>query len=104
MIWRLTESTIRPLDIDTTSSKCYIYFRRDVSEKKYISEFGTTTIYQYMEAKVGKTEYEKNKSLYDAELSIMDIEQAITELDLRNIETEQAITDLDLRIMEVESR
>lgn len=103
MVWRISESTIKPLEIDTTSSKRYIYFRRDISEKKYTEE-SDVTVYQYMEAKVDKVEYEKNKSLYDAELSIMDIEQAITEMDLKNIEAEQAITDLDLRVMEVELR
>ena len=106
MIWKVTESTCKPLDVDDTSSKHTIYFHRDISEKIVEANDGEnqtqTTIYQYMEAKVNKDFYKKNKSLIDNELSIIDVEQSITDLDLQNIETEQSITDLDLRLMEVE--
>ena len=83
-----------------------IYFHRDIVKKIVEDLEGETatqnTIYQYMEAKIDKEFYYKNKTAIDNEIAIIDVEQAVTELDLQNIETEQSITELDIRLMEVE--
>lgn len=99
MKWKLTESTVKPLEIDELSSKNVIYFRRDISVNE--NDNGVK-MYHYMEAKVDKEYWNKNRNLIENELAVIDIQQSITDMDLQNIETEQAITELDLRLMEVE--
>ena len=99
MKWKLTESTVKPLEIDEISSKNVIYFRRNISLDE--NDDGVK-MYHYMEAKFDKEYWNKNRNLIENELAAIDIQQSITDLDLHNIEVEQAITELDLRLMEVE--
>lgn len=99
MKWKLTESTVKPLEIDEISSKNVIYFRRNISLDE--NDDGVK-MYHYMEAKISKEYWNKNRNIIENELAVINIQQSITDLDLHNIEVEQAITELDLRLMEVE--
>ncbi len=53
MDWKLSESTIRPLKVDDTSSKTTTYFRRNIKEEKR----SDTTWFVYEEATMPKEDY-----------------------------------------------
>ena len=74
-----SESTIKPEIVDTTSSKKYVYLRKDIIETQKTDELSnkTTTLYEYQEAKLTKAEYQE----YLAELSIIDIQQQRADID-----------------------
>jgi hypothetical protein len=74
-----SESTIKPELVDTTSSKKYVYPRKDIIETQKTDEISneTITLYEYQEAKLTKAEYQE----YLAELSIIDIQQQRADID-----------------------
>ena len=86
-----SESTIKPELVDTTSSKKYVYLRKDIIETQKASEFSneTITLYEYQEAKLTKAEYQE----YLAELSIIDIQQQRADIDYIAI-----MTGVDLEV------
>ena len=86
-----SESTIKPELVDTTSSKKYVYLRKDIIETQKTDEFSdeTLTLYEYQEAKLTKAEYKE----YLAELSIIDIQQQRADIDYIAI-----MTGIDLEV------
>lgn len=86
-----SESTIKPELVDTTSSKKYVYLRKDIIETQKTDEFSneTITLYEYQEAKLTKAEYQE----YLAELSIIDIQQQRADIDYIAI-----MTGVDLEV------
>ena len=69
-----SKSGIHPELVDTTSSKKYVYLRKNVVE---IQKEEETIYYEYEEAKLTKKEYEQ----YLNELSIIDIQQQRADID-----------------------
>lgn len=52
-MWYKSESSIRPAGVDTTISKKYVYYRKDIEEKVRKAEDGEEqTYYEYAERKV----------------------------------------------------
>jgi predicted nucleotidyltransferase len=86
-----SESTIKPELVDTTSSKKYVYLRKDIIETQKVDEISneTITLYEYQEAKLTKAEYQE----YLAELSIIDIQQQRADIDYIAI-----MTGVDLEV------
>jgi hypothetical protein len=68
-----SQSTIKPELIDSTSSKKYVYLRKDIAK----TQQDNITFYEYQEAKLTKKEYEQ----YLKELSIIDIQQQRADID-----------------------
>lgn len=85
MNWYKSKSTVKPDEIDITSSKTTVYLRKNIIEKQYESTFGDEiqTYYEYDEAKLTKNEY----SEYMKGLSIIDIEQQRADIDYLAIMT-----------------
>lgn len=79
MNWYKSESTVRPDEVDTTSSKTAVYLRRNIAEKQRESEFDgdMQTYFEYEEAKLMKEEYEK----YLKSLDLINIQQLYADLD-----------------------
>ena len=65
-MWYTAESGIKPLEIDTSSSKKFVYLRRNITEEQREEEL----IYTYEEQKITKQEY----ALYLSEKNQADIE------------------------------
>lgn len=78
MKWCKSESTIRPNEVDTTSSKKVVYLRKNIVEKQRETEIDgdTQTYYEYEEAKLTKEEYEK----YLQSLNLINIQQLDADL------------------------
>lgn len=59
MEWQLVESTVKPNELDTTSSKIYNYIRKDIQEKTREDEMSgkTITYYEYNEQKIRKEDW-----------------------------------------------
>lgn len=57
--YKRSGSALPPLLVDTTSSKKVVYIRKDVVEKQRTDEMTgeSYTYYEYLEAKIPKTEY-----------------------------------------------
>ena len=74
-----SQSTISPELIDTTSSKKFVYIRKNVTELNTVDELSgeTYSCYEYDEAKLTKEEYER----YLNESSIVDIQQLRADID-----------------------
>ena len=68
-----SQSSVKPELIDSTSSKKYVYLRKDITEIQQEE----ATMYEYNEAKLTKKEYEQ----YLEELSIIDIQQQRADID-----------------------
>ena len=103
--WKLTEnsSTDKPLVIDKTSSKVYVYVRKNITSTTVTDmDENIRTVWRYEEAKVKKLDWNKYYSEIIHDLEMTEVQQTITDMDLQNIETEQTITDMDLRLLELE--
>ena len=63
MKWEKSESTVRPDEVDATSSKKVVYLRRNINKKQRESKIDgeMQTYFEYDEAKLTKEEYEKYK-------------------------------------------
>ena len=73
---------IRPADVDTTSSKAYVYVRRNF---KLIPEQATgwDTIpahYNWQEIKIPKEMWEVSRNVFEHESALNDVYDALTEL------------------------
>ena len=76
--YRKSQSSVYPELIDTTSSKKYVYLRKNVVEVQSEDLNGEIyTTYEYDEAKLTKEEYEQ----YLKELSVLDIQQQRADID-----------------------
>lgn len=67
-----SESFTKPLELDETSSKKVVYFRKNISEvEKQNDDSSISKIYTYQEAKVSKEDYVlyKDEILKDIEIS-----------------------------------
>ena len=74
MNWKIVQSTERPHEIDTTSSKAVNYVRRNI----HTIEIDGAEIYEYEELEVGK----------DVWLLYQELEQAKADIDYLNMITE----------------
>ena len=85
MNWYKSESTLRPDELDTTSSKKAVYLRRNIVEKQRESRFDgeMQTYYEYDETKLTKEEYAE----YLKGLALIDIEQQRADIDYLAIMT-----------------
>lgn len=68
-----SSSSVKPELIDTTSSKKVVYIRQNIIE----TQMDETTLYEYDEAKLTKTEYAE----YLKELEIIDIQKQRADID-----------------------
>lgn len=80
MNWRKAESTIRPAELDTTSSRKFNYVRKNIVEEQRETEQGTITMYVYDELKVAKADWELFETVSDSAERIADVEDAVIEL------------------------
>lgn len=79
--WYNGESTIRPVLIDDSSSKVWVYVRRNVEEHERENEQGIKeTFYSYEEQKVPKEVWGIFEKTVENDERIADVEEAITEL------------------------
>ena len=85
MKWEKSESTVRPDEVDTTSSKVVVYLRRNIVERQREDEVSgdMQTYYEYDEAKLTKEEYAEHLK----ELALIDIEQQRADIDYLAIMT-----------------
>lgn len=73
-----SESMIKPLTVDTASSKTSVYLRKNIIEKERVDDKGNVyRYYEYDEAKLTKAEYKE----YLKELEIADIQQQRADID-----------------------
>lgn len=70
-----SQSSVKPDLIDSTSSKKYVYLRKNITEIQQLDN--ESIFYEYQEAKLTKKEYEQ----YLKELSIIDIQQQRADID-----------------------
>lgn len=77
--YKKSQSSNKPDLIDTTSSKKYVYLRKNVVEVNSKDEQSgeDRSYFEYDEAKLTKSEYEE----YLKELSILDIQQQRADID-----------------------
>lgn len=84
MKWYKSESTIRPQEVDTTSSKTSVFLRRNIRETARVDEFGNeVTWFEYEEAVLSKEEYKE----YLKGFSLIDLEQQRADIDYLAIMT-----------------
>ena len=74
-----SQSSIKPILVDTTSSKIVVYLRQNIVEKIKTDEMSgeETVFYEYEEAKLTKEEYQE----YLKELEIIDIQKQRADID-----------------------
>ena len=80
--WYNGESTVNPALIDDTSSKKWVYVRRNVEQHERESEITgeTETYYTFEEQKIGKDIWDIVKKASETDDRITDIELALVEL------------------------
>lgn len=80
-IWYDGESSVYPALVDSTSSKVWVYVRRNVEEHERENEQGIKeTFYSYEEQKVPKEVWGIFEKTVENDERIADVEEAITEL------------------------
>lgn len=80
-MWKTVQSTIKPLDIDETSSKSVVYVRKDIAESVTTDENEQKiTIYTYQENTIPKSDWETYKAIMENQSATTDLELAICEL------------------------
>ncbi len=73
-----SESMIKPLTVDATSSKTTVYLRKNIVDKERTDDEGNVyQYYEYDEAKLTKAQYKE----YLKELEIADIQQQRADID-----------------------
>ena len=79
-MWYESSSTAYPSLLDTTSSKVYVYVRKNVRQETIEEEGSSKVIYTYDEMKVPKEVY----GIFEKELQndsrLNDIEEVLTEI------------------------
>lgn len=85
MKWYKSEAAERPDEVDTTSSKKFVYLRKNIVERQREnkSDGDIQIYYEYDETKLTKDEYDK----YLKEISITDVEQQRADIDYLAIMT-----------------
>ena len=80
-VWYDGESSVYPQLVDTTSSKKWVYVRRNIEEHKREDEQGIKEIfYSFEEMKIPKDVWAIFEKETDNSERIADVEEAITEL------------------------
>ena len=80
MNWKKAESTVRPAELDTTSSRKFNYVRKNIVEEQRETEQGTITMYVYDELKVAKADWELFETVSESAIRISEVEDAVIEL------------------------
>lgn len=57
-MWYESESGVRPQEVDTESSKRYVYVRKDIKELERETEEGKETYFSYLEQKIAREDWE----------------------------------------------
>lgn len=79
MVWKKSESSIRPDEVNTTSSKTSVLLRRNIKETVRMDEVSGEGIpwYEYEELVLGKDEYKE----YLKGLDLINVQQLQADLD-----------------------
>lgn len=79
MEWKRSESTVKPKEVDATSSSTTVYLHRNIVEKSRTDDMSGDSInyYEYDEAKLTKEEYRQ----YFTEVNIENIEKQRADID-----------------------
>lgn len=90
--WKIVRGSSEPLEIDTTSSKKYVYLRRNISEVEVSIGEGedatTYTEYEYEEKKMTKDEYKayfNNMPSYEELSAKLDYLAMMCDVDLMEV-------------------
>lgn len=75
-MWRKSESKIKPVLIDITSSQTVVYVRKNIEEVARDDE----TLYVYDEQEVKKEDWDLYKTVLDNSSELADIEDALVEI------------------------
>lgn len=79
-MWYKSSSTAYPPLIDTTSSKIYVYVRKNVEEQIIEEEGKNKIIYIYDEIKIPKDVYDIFEKELVNDTRLNDIEEVLTEI------------------------
>lgn len=81
-MWYKAESTELPTVIDDTSSRVYVYVRKNIKEEQRADEVTgeTVTVYVYDEIKIPKEVYEIFRIESENEVRISDVEDILAEM------------------------
>lgn len=81
-MWYKAESTELPTVIDDTSSRVYVYVRKNIKEEQRADEVTgeTVTVYVYDEIKIPKEVYEIFRIESENEVRISDVEDILAEI------------------------
>lgn len=80
-MWYTGESTVYPQLIDATSSKKWVYVRKNVKEESRTDEEGNAhAVWTFDEAKIPKDVYSIFETQVNDEARLADIEEVITEI------------------------
>lgn len=80
-MWHTGESTVYPQLIDTTSSKKWVYVRKNVKEESRTDEEGNTyAVWTFDETKMPTDVYSIFEAHVSDEARLADIEEVITEI------------------------
>ena len=80
-MWYKSESTVRPEQVDNTSSKIYVYVRKNIVETTREDEtIGNEVVFEFDECKIPKDIYEIFKSQLEANDRLDEIEEVIAEI------------------------
>lgn len=75
-MWKTVESGVMPEVVDETSSKTYVYVRKDIKEVKREDD----TIYEYQEQAIKKEDWELYQTINNHTNELSDVEDALMEL------------------------
>lgn len=88
--WYRSESTVKPLEVDTTTSKKYIYLRKNIEESQMKNDDGESyTVFNYDEAKLTQEEYE----IYLKEITAT---QTLDNIETLKAENESLLEQVDM--------
>lgn len=80
-MWYKAESITEPKLVDTTSSKKWVYVRKNITTKTVIDDFGNEyTIYVFDEQKIPKEDYTIYLGETNNSSRLDDIEEVLAEL------------------------
>lgn len=79
-MWYKASSTTYPSLLDTTSSKIYVYIRKNIKQQTIEQEGESQTFYVYDEIKVLKEVYGILEKEFQNDSRLNDIEEVLTEI------------------------
>lgn len=80
-MWYKAESTTLPAIIDDTSSRVYVYVRKNIVAEQYVDESGEKiTVYIYDEIKIPKEVYEIFRIESENTERIADVEDVLADI------------------------